>query len=158
MRRRTLLRRLSALAIAGLAGCGENRGDWDAREGPPEAGDYPTETTTELDLSGVDVGVPDDPGDPFAFVETDFEESDAGDMVVTTTVENATDEPAAAVLVYEVTVDGTTYAERATVRLDGGERDSYVFEFDLSRDEYAAADRKSISPRWEAADEDGGEG
>lgn len=153
MRRRTLIRRLSALAIAGLAGCGENRGDWDARRDPPESGDYPTETTTELNLSDIDVGVPDDPGDPFAFVETDFGENDAGDMVVTTTVENTTDESAAAVLVYEVTVDERTYAERATVRLDGGERDTYVFEFDLSRDEYAAADRKSISPRWESVDE-----
>ncbi|NHN47730.1 hypothetical protein G9464_08990 [Halostella sp. JP-L12] len=156
MRRRILLRRLSALAIAGLAGCGENRGEWDARQGPPESGEYVTETTTEeLNLSDVDVGVPDDPGEPFVFVETDYGESDAGDMVVTTTVENTADERRAAVLVYEVTVDGTTYAERETVRLDAGERGTYTFEFDLSRDEYAAAENKGISPRWEAVEEDG---
>ncbi|WP_135820234.1 hypothetical protein [Halostella litorea] len=154
MQRRELLRSLAALGAAGLAGCGRNEEGWSRRQGPPEPGDYPTPTaeSTPVDPGGITVGTTPSPGRWFAFRETSYGETEDGYMTVTTTLENTDAERRAAVLVYEITADGTTYARRRTVRLDPGERVTYEFVFDVTRDEYLAADSRSISPRWESVD------
>ena len=154
MQRRELLGTLAALGLAGLAGCGRNEEGWSRRQGPPEPGDYPTATTEPepIDPGGITVGTATSPGRGFAFRATEYGETEDGFMTVTTTLENTATERRSAVLVYEVTVDGTTYAERRTVRLDPGERVTYEFVFDVTREEYVAADGRSISPRWEPAD------
>ncbi|WP_121821951.1 hypothetical protein [Halostella salina] len=153
MQRRTLLRTLAALGLAGLAGCGRNEEGWDRRQGPPESGDYPTVTTSrDLDLGDIGLTTTPNPGKGFAFRGTEYGETEDGYMTVTTTVENVTNEPQSAVLVYEITVDGTIYAERRTVRLDPAEQVTYDLVFDLTRTEYSEADSRSISPRWEPVD------
>jgi len=150
MQRRTLLRSLAALGLAGLAGCGRNEEGWGRRQGPPESGDYPDVTTAEdIDLGDIGLTTTPNHGEGFTFRETEYGETEEGYMTVTTTVENTANESRSAVLVYEITVDETTYAQRRTVSLDPGERETYELVFDLTRTEYSEAESRSISPRWE---------
>jgi len=154
MQRRELLRALCAASVTAVAGCGRNEEGWEQRQGPPEPGDYPTSTETDLDLDDIDVVTTSGPGDPFTFVATEYGETDDGYLSVTATIENETERSQAAVLVFEVTVDDATYAERHTVRLDAGGRGTYRFVFDIERSEYRNADSKRIVPRWETVDEE----
>ncbi len=151
MKRRELLRALGVAGVAGLAGCGKNRDEWSAREGPPKSDDYPT--ASESGNVTLNLTATASPGDGFTFVATDYGETDDGYLSVTSTVTNETEEPQAAVLVFKVVVDETTYAERETVRLDPGERETYEFVFDIKRSEYLEADSKRIAPHWEPIEE-----
>ncbi|QGN06825.1 hypothetical protein Hrd1104_05640 [Halorhabdus sp. CBA1104] len=105
MHRRALLRRLGAVGLVAIAGCGEYES---GPQTPP--GDTTDQAQTETTTT---------PEDVFVVPEFAFEEGTGGDAVLVATVENTRDDPQQGEMVVRYADDGTTKSVTESIDLQG---------------------------------------
>ncbi|WP_181687132.1 hypothetical protein [Halorhabdus salina] len=106
MQRRALLRRLGAVGLVSLAGCGEYES---GPQTPP--GGTTDQTQTETTTT---------PEDVFVVPEFEFEEGPDGNAVLVATIENSREESRQGEMIVRYSNDGATESVTESIELRGG--------------------------------------